>query len=135
METWATFSIVDHRQPIYRQALALFDRIVVPLPSHPIGNQTEEELEQLHAEVQSLEREGAAVPFESKSSEFEAWRSPFLAEAVSAGMNRDIFEDTRLRLAEKFTTTDLQAIPVYGGVQERETIPRRIDESRRSIDD
>lgn len=26
METWATFSIVDHRKPIYRQALALFER-------------------------------------------------------------------------------------------------------------
>jgi hypothetical protein len=26
METWATFSVVDHRKPIYRQALALFDR-------------------------------------------------------------------------------------------------------------
>jgi hypothetical protein len=40
METWATFSVVDHRKPIYRQALALFDRIVVPLPPTPIGNQT-----------------------------------------------------------------------------------------------
>ena len=120
METWATFSIVDHRQPIYRQALALFDRIVVPLPNKTIGNQTEEELVQLNAEVLWLQGEGAAVPFEWKSSEFEAWRRPFLAEAVSAGINRDIFDDTRLNLAEKFTSKDVQAIPVYGSKPERD---------------
>ena len=42
METWATFSIIDHRKPIYRQALTLFDSIVVPLPLTPIGDQTQE---------------------------------------------------------------------------------------------
>jgi hypothetical protein len=46
METLATFSIIDHRKPIYRQALALFDRIVVSLPPKSIGDQTQEELDQ-----------------------------------------------------------------------------------------
>src|SRR6202020_2482495 len=50
METWATLSITDHRKPIYRQALALFDKIVVPIPSSPIGDQTVEELDQLEAD-------------------------------------------------------------------------------------
>jgi hypothetical protein len=53
METWATFSIIDHRKPIYRQALALFDSIVVPLPPTPIGDQTQKELNQLKASVLS----------------------------------------------------------------------------------
>jgi len=47
METWATFSIIDHPAPVYRQALALFDGIVVPIPPQPIGDQTAEELEQM----------------------------------------------------------------------------------------
>jgi hypothetical protein len=33
MQTWETFSIIDHRRPVYRQALALVDRIVVPIAS------------------------------------------------------------------------------------------------------
>jgi hypothetical protein len=83
METWATFSIIDHRRPIYRQALALFDRIVVPLPSKPIGDQTQEELDQLEAEVEYLKWAEAAELYEWKSAEFEEWRQPFLAEAPS----------------------------------------------------
>ena len=41
METWATFSTIDHRKPLYRQALALFDRIVVPLPPKPVSQLTD----------------------------------------------------------------------------------------------
>jgi hypothetical protein len=118
METWATFSIIDHRQPIYRQALALFDRIVVPLPSKPIGDQTRAELDQLKAEVDYLEKAKAAEPFEWKSAEFEEWRKPILAEAVAAGLNRDAYGDTRLMLSEQFYSPDVQAIPVYGGQQQ-----------------
>ena len=78
METWATFSIIDHRQPVYRQALALFDRIVVPLPPKPIGDQTQEELYQLEAEVEYLQKAKAAEPYEWKSAVFEEWRNLFL---------------------------------------------------------
>ena len=60
MQTWATFSIVDHPKPIYRQALALFDRIVVPLPFRPLGDQTPEELNQLRAEIDYIENKTAA---------------------------------------------------------------------------
>src|ERR1039458_1735638 len=118
METWATFSIIDHRQPIYRQALALFDRIVVPLPPKPIGDQTQEELDQLEAEVEYLRKAKAAEPFEWKSAAFEEWRQPFLAEALAAGFNRDPFLDTRLMLSEQLHYEDVLAIPVYFGQQQ-----------------
>jgi len=118
METWATFSIIDHRRPIYRQALALFDRIVVPLPAKPIGDQTQEELDQLEAEVEYLKKSNAAEPYEWKSSQFEEWRQPFLAEALAAGFNRDPFLDTRLMLSEQLHSPDVLAIPVYGGQQQ-----------------
>jgi len=120
VETWATFSIIDHRKPIYRQALALFDRIVVPLPPKPIGDQTQEELDQLEAEVDYLEKAKAAERYEWKSAAFEEWRKPFLAESLAAGFNRDAFLDTRLMLSEQFYSRDVQAIPVYGGQQQFE---------------
>src|SRR5215831_10829725 len=115
METWATFSIVDHRKPTYRQPLALFNRIVVPLPPKPIGDQTAEELDQLRAEVDFLAKHNAAMPHAWSSEAFQDWRKPFLAEAVAARVNRDVFQDTRLMLAEQLTTDDVQAVPVYGG--------------------
>jgi hypothetical protein len=62
METWATFSIIDHRNPVYRQSLALFDRIVVPVPPMPIGDQTQEELDQLEAEAQESRFGRAEIP-------------------------------------------------------------------------
>jgi hypothetical protein len=117
METWATFSIIDHRQPIYRQALALFDRIVVPIPERPIGNQTDEELDQLRAEVNYLKNHEAAVPFEWKSAAFEEWRRPILAESLAAGLSRDAYVDSRLMLSERLASADVEALPVYGGWQ------------------
>ena len=131
METWATFSITDNRAPIYRQALALFDRIVVPLPPAPIGDQTQEELDQLGAELDVLYNAKAAVPYAWDSSLFQEWRLPYLKEAVAAKIGRDIFQDTRLMIAEELKKTDaslnprlvleeeigaddVQAIPVYG---------------------
>jgi hypothetical protein len=113
-ETWATFSITDHRAPIYRQALALFDKIVVPIPKEPIANQTKDELEQLAAEVQYLEDEEAAVLQKWDSELFQEWQQTYLAEALSANLNRDAFQDTRLMLAEQFESEEVEAVPVYG---------------------
>jgi hypothetical protein len=124
METWATFSIIDHRKPVYRQALALFDRIVVPLPPKPIADQTEEELKQLEAEVEYLSKSGAAEPYEWNSATFEEWRQPLIAEALATGYNRDPFLDTRLMIAGEFP--HVVAIPVYGGQQQ-------FDNSRKSL--
>lgn len=118
METWATFSIIDHRQPVYRQALALFDRIVVPVPPQPIGDQTPEEIDQLQADVDYLAAHEAAVPRKWSSDLFQEWRKPHLAAAIAAGVNRDPYMDTRLMLAEQFDSKDVQAVPVYGGQQQ-----------------
>jgi hypothetical protein len=114
METWATFSIIDHRKPVYRQALALFDKIVIPIPPNPIGDQTKKELEQLQADADYLVEKGAAKVFKWDTDAFQDWRRPLLAEAASAKVNRDIFLDTRLMLAEKVEVKEVQAIPVYG---------------------
>jgi hypothetical protein len=119
METWATFSIIDHRKPVFRQALALFDRIVVPVPPTPVGDQTQEELNQLIADVTYLEKHKAAKIFEWSSDAFEAWRRPFLAEATSAKINRDVFHDTRLMEVEKLRKLPgIQAVPVYRGTEQ-----------------
>jgi hypothetical protein len=116
METWATFSVIDHRKPIYRQALALFDKIVVPLPPEPIGDQTLDELNQLQAEIEFLAEHNAATLFPWDSDAFQQWRQPYLAEAWSAKLNRDIFQDTRLMIAGEIASNDeVQAVPVYGG--------------------
>jgi hypothetical protein len=118
METWATFSIVDHRQPVYRQALALFDKIIVPIPPEPLGDQTKEELLQLETEIEYLTRKDAAQPYEWSSDAFQEWRTPFLAEAAAAGLNRDVFHDTRLMLVDKLATDEVQAVPVYAGMEQ-----------------
>jgi hypothetical protein len=114
VETWATFSIIDHRKPVYRQALALFDRIVVPVPPEPIGDQTPGELLQLEADVAYLVEQNAAVRYDWNSEAFQEWRRPILAEALSAGLNRDPFTDTRMMLAGKLGSESVQAVPVYG---------------------
>jgi hypothetical protein len=123
VETWATFSIIDHRNPVYRQSLALFDRIVVPVPPMPIGDQTQEELDQLKAEVDYLVRQNAAKRYEWSSQDFQEWRRPLLAEAIASGLNRDAFQDTRLMVAKNIhllgpETEEVQAVPVYGGMEQ-----------------
>jgi hypothetical protein len=110
LETWATFSIIDHRRPIFRQSLALFDRIVVPLPRMPIDDLTQPELDQLKADVYYLESMKAAQPYDWSPVESEKWR---LAESLAAGF--DPYLDTRLKLSNEFYAPDVQAIPVYGG--------------------
>jgi hypothetical protein len=128
LQTWATFSIIDHRRPIYRQALALFDRIVVPVPPEPIGDQTLPELRQLQAEVSYLAEHDAAALYEWSSTTFEQWRRPLLAEMIAAGLSRDPLADTRLMLAQALDSPDVQAVPVYGGqdhyAQSRLTLPQ-----------
>jgi hypothetical protein len=128
METWATFSIIDHRKPVYRQALAMFDRIVVPIPKKPIGDQTQEELDQLSAEVEYLQKAKAAEPYFWNRSEFELYRQPYLAEALAQKAENDLYLDTRLMLSDHVSSPNVLAIPVYGGqsqlAESREGIPQ-----------
>lgn len=122
-ECWATFSTTDHRSPLYKRALVLFDRIVVPIPPKPVGDQTQEELEQLVSDVNFLEAHDAAVGARWSSEEFQEWRRPFLAEAAAGNLNRNIFHDSRLMLSEKAPllkppgVEEVDAVPVYGGAE------------------
>jgi hypothetical protein len=93
METWAPFLIVDHRAPVYRQALALFDRIVTPIPREPIGDQTHDELTQPEAEISYLTAHDAA--------ELHEWNSDVfcrVAEASSGGGDSRMVQPRCLRI-------------------------------------
>jgi hypothetical protein len=82
-EYWGTFSIYDYQTPRYRQSLVLFDKVVIPLPTAPIGGVTAQEIERLSAEVAYLEKEGLAVGVQWDRNKFEAWRerTPGAAES------------------------------------------------------
>ena len=97
-EYWATFSIFDHRKPLFRQSLVLFDRIVVPIPTEPVGDQTDEELEKLRADVCWLEKQEAARLVEWDPEEFRTWRNSRSAESMSVVLNRDLQYATRLQV-------------------------------------
>jgi hypothetical protein len=132
-EYWATFSIYDHRTSLYRQALVLFDRIVVPIPTRTVGSLTAQEIAGMEADVKFLEDRGAAKRVDWDPDEFAQWRQQ--AEAAEAGQQealaRRLVNDppllTRLQLKEK---TDKQvsallppdvisvtAVPVYSTPQ------------------
>ncbi|GGG34232.1 hypothetical protein GCM10011344_38730 [Dokdonia pacifica] len=122
-ELWGTFSIYDHRDAIFRKSLITFDRIVIPIPNKPIGNQTLEELEQLYADASYLEKNDAAIIYNWNSDEFQDWQKDVLREALSV-KSTDSFYDSRLMLQEK--TEDLKpqgvneitSLPVYGAKEE-----------------
>jgi hypothetical protein len=82
-EYWATFSIYDHRTSLYRQALILFDRIVVPIPTRRVGDLTDREIEQLDKEVTALEQRGAAKRIAWDPDDFAEWKRG--VEAPPAG--------------------------------------------------
>jgi hypothetical protein len=118
-ELWGTFSIYDHRDSIFVKSLILFDRIVIPIPEKPIGNQTFEEIERLHSEASYLENHDAAIIYNWNSNEFGEWQQEVMREALSVS-SRDNLYDTRLMLQKK--TEDLKpknihdviSVPVYG---------------------
>jgi len=129
-EYWATFSIYDHRTSLFRQALILFDRIVVPIPTRAFGGVSREEIDRLDAEVQFLETEGAAKKVAWDPDEFADWRreagkpAPGQQEAVARKLVKDPPYLTRLQLKEQTEAAvaralpegaiSVTAIPVYG---------------------
>ena len=118
-ELWGTFSIYDHRDPVFRRALVLFDRVVIPVPDKPIGNLTPEELDGLAADADYLTEHGAAVRYNWDSGVFADWQTDIAKEALSLG-SRDAFYDTRLMLQQRSEDVrpegveDVMAVPVYG---------------------
>jgi hypothetical protein len=122
-ELWGRFSIYDHRDAIFRKSLIIFDRVVIPIPDKPIGNQTMEELDRLHTDATYLVEHDAAIIYDWKSSEFQDWQRDVLREALSV-KSTDNFYDTRLMLQKK--TEDLKpkgineitSLPVYRAKEE-----------------
>jgi hypothetical protein len=132
-EYWATFSIFDHRGPLYRKALVLFDRVVIPVPTVPVGNLTQLEIDSLSADAEYLQRCDAAVRFDWNPDEFFAWRDGSMnqesvhSEALAKVLANDPPYATRLQLSQKYTgiakdllpsgVDSVTAVPVYGTPQ------------------
>lgn len=107
---------------------------MVPIPPRPIGDQTQQELDQLEADVAYLEGEGAARRYEWDSDQFWEWQAPFVAGGLAGGLNRDLLQDTRVMLAKKMEADDVQAIPVYGGMEEYGSTRKALRETCGDVD-
>jgi hypothetical protein len=118
-EHWATFSIYDHRTDLYRRALLLFDRIVVPIPESPIGRLTTEEIDSLSADVDYLQQNDAAVRFKWDQARFQSWQQSVASEALATMLNNDRQFASRLHIAANFNelippgAEPVTAVPVY----------------------
>jgi len=118
-EHWATFSIYDHRTDLYRRALLLFDRIVVPIPSTPFGRLTPAEIEQLSSDVDYLQENDAAIRFDWDPQGFQDWQKSVVGEAMASTLTRDRQLATRLQVAQDCTKLippgigNVSAVPVY----------------------
>jgi hypothetical protein len=131
-EYWATFSIYDYQTPRYRRSLVLFDKVVIPIPTAPIGSVTEKELERLSVEVAYLEKEGVAVGLEWSRDQFNSWREARAGEAIAALIDKDRQLATRLQVQEAVEKGEqgklsaprgpVRAIPVYADWQEFDTL-------------
>lgn len=136
-EYWATFSIYDHRGSLYRRSLALFDRVVIPVPKKPIGNQTEEELDALKADVDYLVGEDAAVGFDWDSDKFHDWQKSIDREILATVLAKDKLYATRFLLKEKFNdlsqeelpkgVDSVTALPVYGTRARYDTVVKELE--------
>lgn len=129
-ELWGTLSIYDHRDPLFKNALLLFDRIVVPIPESPIHEQTAEELNELKKNVSLLEKHDAAIRYPWNSDEFNRWRDNISREILSIGP-RDSLYDTRLMIQKTIEdykpkgVDNYTAVPLYGS---REQYNKSLDE-------
>lgn len=118
-ERWATLSIQDHRTALYRRALLLFDRIVVPIPSGPFEDITADEISILSDQVAYLADNAAAVRFDWDPTMFQSWQESVMSESLALSLNRDPLYATRLQLVEQLTplippdVNSVVAVPVY----------------------
>jgi hypothetical protein len=136
-EYWGTFSIYDHRQPLYRQSIVLFDRVVIPIPSEPVGNQTQKELDALKADVDYLEYHDAARSFPWDSDEFDDWQKTIKSEVLSGALTRDPLFATRFRISQELRkltqamlpvgVESVTAMPVYGTREKYESATKDLE--------
>jgi hypothetical protein len=142
-EYWATFSIFDHRGPLYRKALVLFDRVVMPVPTAPVGNLKQPEIDSVAADADYLTASGAGIRFDWNPDEFFAWREGTVkqdsmhGEALAKVLAKDPPYATRLQLSQKYTgiakemlpagVDAVTAVPVYSS-------PKIYDDAAASLD-
>lgn len=129
-EYWATFSIYDHRTPNYKRALLLFDKVVIPVATQPFRKLTKQELEQLSAEVDFLEKQHLAVRVNWDPQRFAEWKQDMAGKAISHYIGKDAENDTRLQLQydveqgsigiNRPQGLDVLAVPVCSSYQEFE---------------
>jgi hypothetical protein len=118
-EYWGTFSIFDHRDKVFRRALVLFDRVVMPVPDRPMYDITEQELDELSADVEYLVKNDAAVSYSWNSSSFQDWQANVIREALTVGPRDSLF-DSRMLLQQRASdlkppdVEEVIAVPVYG---------------------
>ena len=116
-EYWATFSIFDHRGPLYRKALVLFDRVVMPVPTAPVDSLKQPEIDALAADADYLTASGAGVRFDWNPDEFFAWREGTIkqdslqGEALAKVLAKDPPYATRLQLSQKYTGLAREMLP------------------------
>jgi len=135
-EYWATFSIFDHRTALYRQALVLFDRIVIPIPKAPVADVTAQEIDKLATEAEQLKAHGVAVPMSWDADAFAHWLRPEdhacggQQEGLARRLSGDQPYNTRLMLKEeidnqateltKSMNVSVTAVPVFGSRSSQE---------------
>ena len=134
-EYWSAFSIFDHRGPLYRKALVLFDRVVMPVPTAVVRNSKQElvidqqEIDALSTDADYLVKEGAAIRFDWDINEFYKWREntssqdSLNSEALAKVLVNDPPYATRLQLSQKYSelaksklpegVDSVVAVPVY----------------------
>lgn len=117
-EYWATFSIYDHRlASLYRKTLVLFDRVVIPVPTEPVGDLQQQEIKALAADVSYLEDNDAAVQFTWDRNEFFEWQKKTVnsegvdGEALAATLTKDPPFATRLQLSQTYNAIAPQLLP------------------------
>jgi hypothetical protein len=127
-EIWATFSIYDQQDAaVYKPAVLLFDKILMPIPKFPVAKLTQELRDEMEADALFLKRHGAAEIFDWDPNDFDQWQRD---TSTSAGVETEALAcallkadppmKTRLHLADAVKTKlplgpDRPiAVPVYG---------------------
>jgi len=115
---WGTFSIYDHRSDYYRPSLLLFDRVVMPVPTHLWrGLTNREELEQLESEAKWLEDQGCAVCCEWDPAAFTEWQTKELNASTATTLSTRVQAAVRAGDAQLNTRYQLQWLVDSGAIR------------------
>ncbi len=124
---------------LYRNALILFDRVVMPVPTVPIGDLKQQEIDALAKDADKLTEAGAAVRVDWDPKQFHEMQKKTMdheavdSEALAKALVKDPPHATRLILLQK--TAELAsgllpeghavtAVPVYGSQERYESVTK-----------